>query len=197
MGLGRKFVAVLAAVALLCSSTMGATGPASEAGKAPEVKYSDFLLVKPGAFGGKVLYTDGKTPAAGVAVRVWSTTQEKFVHNTTTDKKGEYKLPKLEAGQYLVVYGDRVRVDLRVDEKAELSPQPLNVIIPRGKLYAAPEGGVGELGPSVLGLDEEGGGPTLRSVLFIGGGVVTAVGVVAAVAAGLGGGGGSKNVVSP
>lgn len=197
MGTGRKFVAVLAAVALVCSSMLGAARAASEAAKATEVKYGDFLLVKPGEFSGKVLYTDGKTAAADVPVRVWSTTQKKFVHETTTDKKGEYKLPKLAADKYLVVYGDRVRVDLRVDEKAELSPQPLNVIIPRGKLYAAPEGGVGELGPSVLGLDEEGGGPTLRSVLFIGGGVVTAVGVVAAVAAGLGGGGGSKNVVSP
>ena len=181
MGQGRKVVAILAAFALLCSSTLGATSTASEVGKAPEVKYSDFLLVKPGAFGGKVLYTDGKTPAAGVAVRVWSVTEGEFVHNTTTDKKGEYKLPKLEADRYLVVYGDRVRVDLRVDEKAELSPQPLNVIIPRGKLYAAPEGGIAGLAPTVLGLDLGGdaGIRTLQSVLFVGGGAATAVGVVA------------------
>ncbi len=171
MSATRKFVAVLAAVALVSSSTLGASGSVSAAGKSSKVKYIEFLLVKPGAFTGKVLYTDGKSPAAEVPVRVWSITQKKFVYNTTTDKKGAYKLPKLPADRYLAIYGDRVSVDLRVDEKAKGTPQPLDVIIPRGKAYAA---GLG------MGLGGIEAATVLNSLILVGVGAGTAIAIVAA-----------------
>ena len=104
----RGVVSVLTALAMLL-----VTGPgsprlllAAEGQTAAEAKYSSYVEVKPGALNGQVLYPDGKTPATKVPVRVWSVAQKTFVHQTTTDEKGTYKLPKLEPGPYLVIFGD-------------------------------------------------------------------------------------------
>lgn len=138
MYLLRASVAALLVVTVIFGFSGVIGGSLLADGKTSE-KYVSFLRVKPAEITGKVLYPDGKTPAASVPVRVWSSTQRKFVHNTTTDKDGVYKLPKLAADRYLVIYADRVSVDLRVDAKAEQSVQPLNVVIPRGKVLPAEE----------------------------------------------------------
>ena len=192
MGTVMKPMAILLAVALVFSTMPGAGGSLFAADKASDVTYAEFLLVKPGALTGKVLYTGGESPAAEVPVRVWSTTQEKFAYNTTTDEKGAYKLPELASDRYVVVYADRVGVDLRVDEKAKVAALPLNVVVPRGKALSGAEGMAG----AVWGIGGLEGGTVLTSLLIVGGAAVTAVGVVVAVG-GFGGGGHHRTIVSP
>ena len=52
--------------------------------QAGAVKYGQFVTVKPGELTGIVLYPDGKTPAANVAVRVWDV-QGRYVLNLDVD----------------------------------------------------------------------------------------------------------------
>ena len=190
---GRGVVSVLTVVALLVA--LGPVSPrvllAQEGQTGATVRYSQFLSVKPGPLSGRVLYPDGKTPAAKAPVRVWSVDQKKFVHQTTTDEKGNYKFPALKPGRYLVIFGDRVSVDLRVAETAKFGGKPLNIIIPRGQVFFAPE----EMQVELLG-EGEGKGKLLPTLLIVGGLGATAVGVVA-LSGGFGGGGGGKKIVSP
>ena len=64
---------------------------------------------------GFVLFSDGKTPANDVPIRLWSFAQEKYVYETETDDDGFYKLPKLPIGTYQLEF-DRIRVELRILE---------------------------------------------------------------------------------
>jgi hypothetical protein len=150
-----------------------------------DISYSQYVHAKPGELTGTVLYADGKTPAAKVPVRLWSTEQGKFTQETSTDEKGAYKLSALAAGRYLVVFGDRVYVDLRVDDEATPAGGPLNIIIPRG---AAP---FGQMAPErraavLAGLaqpkdgesGEAGADKPLGTLIIIGGGTATAVAAV-------------------
>lgn len=193
-GRGRAVVSVLTALAMLLVSGPGSPRLllAAEGQTAAAVKYSQYIEVKPGELKGQVLYPDGKTPAAKVPVRVWSVDQKKFVQETTTDEKGNYTLAALKPGRYLVIFGDRVSVDLRVAKTAPPAGKPLNVIIPRGKAFFSPQ----ELEVELLGEGEEGGGRRLLgTLLIVGAGGITAVGIVWA--AGGFKGGGKKKIVSP
>ncbi|MCK4282825.1 MAG: carboxypeptidase regulatory-like domain-containing protein, partial [Candidatus Brocadiae bacterium] len=163
------------------------------------VKYGQFVTVKPGELTGMVLYPDGKTPAANVAVRVWDVQKGRFVCDLRTDKAGLYKLPKLAPGRYFVVFGDRVNVILDVVAGTESSIDTLNVLIPRGKTVFARMGP--EQRSAVLtvlaqtedkdegaaeGAAEEGAkrkvlGLPLKTVVLGVGGLATAVGVVSVV----------------
>ena len=189
---GRMVVSVLTVLTMLLVSGPGSSRllMAAEGETGAAVKYVRYLEVKPGELRGQVLYPDGKTPAAKVSVRVWSVEQKKFVHETVTDEKGNYTLPRLAAGRYLVVFGDRVSVDLRVVETASMVGKPLNVIIPHGQVFFSPE----EMQAELAG-EGEGGGKLLRTLLIVGAAGATAVGIVAL--AGAGGGGGGRKVVSP
>ncbi len=172
----RKSMAMLVALALVFSTAIGTGGSvsAAETGK-EEMTYSQHLKIRPAEITGKVLFPDGKTVAAKVPVRVWSIAKEKFVHQTSTDEKGAYKLPKLAAGRYFLIYGDRVSLDLRVEEEARQISRTLNVIIPRGKVLAA-DREAGEL----WGLGGIERGTMLTSVIVFSGGVATAIGVTVA-----------------
>jgi hypothetical protein len=178
----------------LCASGSPLFGQEKDSKDAPATaKYAQSVTVQPGALSGTVFYMDGKTPVVKTPVRLWSTEQKKFIQQRSTDEKGAYKLGELVVGRYLAVFGDRVFVDLRVDKKAALAGQALNIIIPRGdgtfaqmaperkaavlSLLSATEdegkaGGNGETNP------EAGEGMPLRTLLIIGGGAATAVGVV-------------------
>jgi len=171
----RKLVAVLVASALVFSSAIGPGGTLLAAEPETQTSYSQYLAVRPGEIAGKILYPDGKTPASKVPVRVWSVTKEKFILQTTADEKGAYRLPRLAAGRYLVVYGDRVSVDLRVDDEAKQTARTLNVIIPRGKVLAA-DREAGELW-GMTGIER---GTILTSVVVFGAGAATAIGIAAA-----------------
>lgn len=135
-------VIVMVAAMLLCSPPRGIRGwlcaQERDGSQQPRVvKYSQFATVKPGELTGMVLYPDGKTPAAEVAVRVWHVAKKQFIYEGTTDKKGAYKTSKLTPGRYFVIFGDRANVDLRVDKKAEMAGGPFDVIIPRGRTVFA------------------------------------------------------------
>lgn len=194
MGRVRGVVSVVVAVALLLVGGPGSPRVllAAEGGTAAEVTYSRYLEVKPGELGGQVLYPDGRTPAAKVPVRVWSVQEKKFVYQTTTDEKGHYTVPKLAPGRYLVLFGDRVSVDLRVVETATFAGKPLNVIIPRGRVFLAPE----ELELELAGEEEEGRRRLLGALLIVGAGGATAVAIVA-VAGGFEHAAKKKAIVSP
>lgn len=179
MGGVRKWLAMWVVAALIFGCVPQGSGLLYAAEKTNAAKYSEFLLVKPGAFSGKVLYTDGKTPATQVPVRVWNIAQKKFVQTAATDENGAYKLPELAPGRYFVVFGDRVCVDLRVDEKAKLAPQPLNVVIPKGKAYAAPEPEAMERVVVAGGEGAEGSSTLLKGGIIVGAAGATAIGIAA------------------
>ncbi len=185
-------VRLLMVLGMLLVSGPGSRGvlSAAEGESAATVKYSQYLEVKPGELKGQVLYPDGKTPAAKVPVRVWSVKEKKFVHETGTDEKGRYSLPALKEGRYLLIFGDRVSVELRVLPLATMAGRPLDVIIPRGRVFFSPEEMQVELAKE--GTD---GGSKLLKTLLIAGLVVTAVAVPLALSGG--GGGGHHHVVSP
>ncbi len=132
MAVGNRKKAL--ATVLFLAVVLGFVGSDANAQQAREqFKYGRFLEAKASEFAGKALYPDGKSPASGLAVRVWSVEKKKFVAKAVTAKDGTYKLGKLAAGRYLVVYGDRVTVELRVTDKAEVGIETLDVIIPRGE----------------------------------------------------------------
>jgi hypothetical protein len=161
-------------------------------GEAPAAPYSQSLTIKPGSLTGQVLYPDGETPAANVPIRVWSVVDKKFIYEGTTDEKGMYRIPALGPGQYVVIAGDRVRVEVVVSDAASTTGKPLNIIIPRGKAFFSTQ----ELEAELAGGAAPGQEKLLRSVLVFSAAAVTAVGVLWATGA-LGGEGGGRNVVSP
>jgi len=170
----RGAVSLMTAVVMLVVAGPG--GPRvllAQAGPAAiTVRYSQSLSIKPGPLRGQVLLTDGKTPAANVPVRVWDVARKKFIHETTTDEKGNYALPHFAPGQYRVAFADRVFVDLRVSDAASTFGRPLNVIIPRGKPLVTPQ----EL---QVELAAEAPSKLLPTLLIITAGAATAVGIVA------------------
>lgn len=177
MGRVRGVVSVVLVVALVWVGGPLGGGRLWAQGSTAEVSYSQYLEMAPGELGGQVLYPDGKTPAVRVPVRVWSVQEKRFVYQTATDEKGTYKLPRLVPGRYLVLFGDRVSVDLRVAETAGVLAKPLNVIIPRGRVFLTPE--ELELEVTGVGTEEEGRRRLLGTLLIVGAGAVTAVGLVA------------------
>ena len=177
MGVLTRSVVAVVAVAMVFSAVPMA-GAAPDTAKDASVEYSDFLRMKPGKLSGKVFYTDGKTAAADISVKVTNKASGEVVHSSVTDKKGLYQLPELPAGEYSIVYGNRVSVELRVEANGPKHELPLNVIIPRGKAAGASAAGVGAAGAKAA---LEVGATPLKSVLIVGGAAATAVGVVAAV----------------
>jgi hypothetical protein len=173
-------------------------GPTSSAGvlraeeqdvrtPAHDVAYAEQLSVQPGPLAGKVLYTDGKSPASEAAVRLWSPADEAFLCETQTAADGSYALPELEPGRYLAIFADRVLVELTVSEEAENAGDALNVIVPRGEaVFAqmAPQGRAAVL--STLAQPEDApesaiAAMPLRTVLIVAGGTATAIGIVSVV----------------
>ena len=171
---GKALVALLAAFVYVLSPggrLLAATSdePSVAAG------YARFVEMRPGELTGKLLYPDGKTVVARVPVRVWSVENKAFVLEVLTDEKGGYSLGRLEEGRYLILFGDRVTVDIRVAKDAKDGVETLDVIVPRGKvafaqmaqqqravvltMWAATEG---------QGDGEEGGGEGLLRTLVIG-----------------------------
>ena len=126
---GRRSVVILA-VALLYSTTPGAERWLF--GAVPESATVQTQVVNISApLGGKVLYPDGKTPAANVSVRVLSVPDNKEVFKTRTDANGFYKLQKFPPGRYAIIYDNRVQVNMLVVSGTEPALKFLNVIIPR------------------------------------------------------------------
>ena len=136
----RKWLALAVSVSLLLGTTPGAQGLLF-ALEEPAIiirKIKSFLEVGLEELNGLVLYSDERTPVADAPVRVWSTAENKFVYETTTDEKGAFKIPVLPEGFYYVVFGDRVIVEVFVDASVRPVGQPLWVIAPRGKPALTP-----------------------------------------------------------
>lgn len=183
-GRGRGAASVLTALAMLLVAGPGSPRVllASEEEGTPAVTYAQYLEIKPGELKGQILYPDGKTFAAQVAVRVWNPSQKKFIYQATADKKGKYALPTLEPGHYLAIFGDRVTVDLRTVKDATFAAKSLNVFIPRGRAFFAPREMETVLAGAEEGAEEPGRDKLLSSLVISGGdGTVTAVGTVSSV----------------
>ncbi len=168
----RSWLTGIVVLALLCGAQGLSTG-ADDAAQS-QVVNSQFQELN-----GKVLYPDGKTPATNVSVKVERDLDSKIVHETATDDKGAYKLPKLPAGKYKIIYGDRVIVNYLVVAGKEPVLKFLNVLIPRGVLLMA--------------------GPKLDVVIaaLAGGAIATAVVIGGGGGGGGGNGGGHSGPVSP
>jgi hypothetical protein len=138
------------------------------------------LKMSPGGLTGKVLYPDGKTPVAKAPVRVWSVEEKKFICQAVTDDQGAYELPRLEPGCYVVVFGDRARVELLVADDAKRPAEPLNVLIPHGKVFFYPAQVARELAAgSAPGAPGGFVGKLLTTKVLLLGGATTAVASVA------------------
>jgi len=164
----RPCVTGILVMALLYSTTPGAAGwllAAEDSAKLSQVVTSTYQELH-----GKVLYPDGKTPANVVSVKVERVADKKIIHQTATNDKGAYKLPRLDPGKYRIIYGDRVAVNLLVVPDKEPVLKFLNVMIPRGVLLLTT-------------------GPLLGVVIALVAGGALAV-VVVGVGGGFGGGGG-------
>lgn len=180
----RAALALILAVAMLGLATGGIRAE-DAAQPVPSVRYGASIAVQPGTLTGRVLFPDGRSPAAGIAVQAWSVERGAYVAQTVTDADGAYVLKSLPAGRHLLVVGGRVSVDVLASPKAE-HEGPLNVIIPHGV------GTFAQMSPerqaAVLVLmaqsDAEQEPVTrrpLRTVLIIGGGTATAIGTVVAI----------------
>ena len=127
----RRQVVMALVIVLAIGATAAVAGPLPSAWETSK----SILVLKPAPLKGKVVFSDRTTPAAKVPVRVWSVEHKKLVHETTTDAAGAYTLPKLREGRYILVYADRVRVDLVVDQAKGRDALPLNIIVPRGRSF--------------------------------------------------------------
>ena len=99
------------------------------------VTLSQLVIPSSCELGGKIVYAGGKEPAAAAneVVTVQSVDQNKVVHETSADKNGDYKLPKLSPGNYSVVFAGRVQVNLRVVSGNDPQMELLNIAIPLQK----------------------------------------------------------------
>ncbi len=97
-------------------------------------------LVIPASYelSGVVLQSDGVTPLPEAAVQVRDVDKDKIVHEIKADKKGFYKVPHLSAGNYRVLFDQRVQVNLRVVRGKEPRMELFNVAMPQTK-GAAPD----------------------------------------------------------
>jgi len=135
MAKAQKWLAVAVAVSLLIATTPGLRGEVAAENRAVgivEHKISHFFEMAAGELSGTVLYSDGKTPVGEAPVRVWSAKEEKFIFETTTDKRGAYVIGELSPGTYYVIFADRVVSIVHVKSKAFAQMGLLNVVIPKG-----------------------------------------------------------------
>ena len=190
----RRWVAVVVSVALLYSSMPWNGCLLFAAGTAAAAASSQVATISTQELSGKLLYPDGETPVAAAPVRVWSVAQKKFIYQTTTDAKGAYTLPQMSPGRYVLVYGDRVRVNLVVTAGKEPFVKFLNVIIPRGIPLVTEEQLAAELAGGAVAGGAAATAALLTAIVIAVAGGLLAVGVVGA-AGGFGGGGGGP--VSP
>ena len=84
---------------------------------------------------GTIIDADGKTPARGVAVKVYDAKGKKLLVNTVSDRNGKYTLAKLTPGNYRLVVADRVMTDVTVMTDGEIVE--LDFRVPH--IYLAPE----------------------------------------------------------
>ena len=180
---------VLSVVALMCMVAPAIRSAVAEE-KGLQLDYGRLVEANAGLLSGRVIYPDGITPAAKVPVRVWSVKAKKFVREVTTDEKGRYSLRELAVGRYFIVFGDRVRVDVRVAKDARRGVKTLDVVIPHGQVIFAQMAqerraavltllGAGEGSEGAKGAAK--GGGLLKTVIIGAGGAATAVGIVAVV----------------
>lgn len=124
---------VAAVVALLVGGALGAVGPLSSAGETARRGTLRTVTVAPGTLAGKVRYADAESPAAKVPVRLWSPAEKDFARASSTDGKGAFTLPALKPGRYLLLVGNRLVVNLRVDQDSKGHGSPVRVVMPRGR----------------------------------------------------------------
>ncbi len=129
----RKIPVAAVMAALLCAALAARAAPAPSKEDAAAANRSRVLTIKPAQIQSVALHSDGKTPAATVPARIWSIAKKKFVHEATTDEDGACALPKLPEGRYIGIFGDRLRLDIVVDEAKGQATEKLKVVIPRGK----------------------------------------------------------------
>lgn len=88
---------------------------------------------------GFVFYSDGRTPAAKVPVRVWDIRRRRFVHETETNDAGFYRIPKLGAGSYFLAFDwTRLRMEIREPQEGEVQQaHHVIVVIPRDVGFVA------------------------------------------------------------
>jgi hypothetical protein len=96
-------------------------------------KIKSFIEVQPEELRGLLLYSDEKTPVSSAPVRVWSTSENRFIYATRSTKRGAYRIPKLAEDFYYFIFADRVILEIVVDASSERANHPLYVIIPKGK----------------------------------------------------------------
>lgn len=179
MSRARDRTWTLVVAVALCGVVAASARPPIAGGEPKGAQPSNVLRIKPGELTGRVLYTDGKTPAAKAPVRVWSVGPKKFVFETLTDPTGAYKIPKLSPGRYVIVFGDRVRVEVVVAAADDKLPTgPLNVIIPRGRVLFYPAQVAKELAAGA-GASTSAIAKLLSAKVILIGATATAVGVVA------------------
>jgi len=74
-----------------------------------EEHFGAVVRAEPGVLSGRVLYSDGTTPASGSVVRVWDREGARFAAVTHTDAGGVYSA-EVPEGRHVIIYGDRVFV---------------------------------------------------------------------------------------
>jgi hypothetical protein len=178
----RSSVFAVVAAAFLCVALCARARPVPSTDKGDSTRNAKLLTIKPAKIKGTVLYSDGKTPAAKVPVRLWSIEKKKFIHESTTDQDGAYELPKLTQGRYIAIFGDRMRLDVVVDEAKGQATEKFKVIIPRGRPQVTRKQLATELarvGPAYPAGGQFGGGlgSLLRNRWVIAGAVATAIAV--------------------
>lgn len=175
----RRVMVVVAV--FMCGLAVGALRPLLGGEKPGAARPARQLKIKPCELTGKVVYPDGKTPAAKAPVRVWNVAQKKFLFETVTDANGAYSIPKLPPGRYVLTFGDRVRVELIVENGDKLPAGPLNVMIPRGRVLFYPSQLTNELAAGAAPGGSSTGivGKLLTTKVIVIAGTATAVAVVA------------------
>ncbi|MBN1510510.1 MAG: carboxypeptidase regulatory-like domain-containing protein [Phycisphaerae bacterium] len=128
---GYGWAAVLAIGLLLCAAVrvMAARPATSE-------MYSQLIEAEVKGF---VFYTDGRTPAAKVPVRVWDVRRREFIIETETNEYGFYSLPRLEPGEYYLTYDwTRLRIQIIGEHDGDVQqPHHVVVVIPRDVGFVA------------------------------------------------------------
>jgi hypothetical protein len=139
----RDYREIVCVVLFGCVAVMGEHLSAAEKDKKQQdyvLRNSQFVMSEAHDLSGKVFYLEsGGTPAPKVPVRVWSFEKNKYVQEIETDDRGAYKLKPMEPGNYVIVFADQVRADVRVVSGKKPVMEFLHITVPHGKSSVTPD----------------------------------------------------------
>ncbi|MFP4029872.1 MAG: hypothetical protein ACLFWL_19005 [Candidatus Brocadiia bacterium] len=125
------------ALILVFTLTAAAT-PRKESQETPEKtpteqqSQSQRIQLPAGSLPVQAIYPDQK-PVRSASIKMWHQESGKFVWTDKADEEGNFEIPELDAGQYLLIVAERVAIPVETGIESADGEGPFFVLVPHGK----------------------------------------------------------------